>query len=94
MNALAAINSTMINMVAILVIVVSALFFEKEPNTYPIMNTIQATNNILVKMIPKNIVIDFNVDKMVYLYMPSKAATSFLPQCGAASASALLLFNS
>jgi hypothetical protein len=94
MNALAAMNSTMIKMAAILVIVVSVLLFEKEPNTYPIINTIQATNNILVKMIPKNIMIDFNVNKMVYLYLPSKAATSFLPQCGAVSASALLLFNS
>jgi len=53
-------NNTMASMQATFVIVVSAVFLEKLPNTYPIMNTIQATNNTLIKMIiPKGIVLNF-----------------------------------
>ena len=54
------INNTIASMDATLVIVVSAALLEKLPNTYPITNTIHATNNTLIKMIsPKGIVLNF-----------------------------------
>ena len=57
---LAEINNTIASMDATLVIVVSAALLEKLPNTYPIINTIHATNNTLIKMInPKGIVLNF-----------------------------------
>jgi hypothetical protein len=52
-------NNTIASIEAILVKVVNAGLFENEPNTYPIMNTIQVANRILIKMIPKNIMIIF-----------------------------------
>jgi hypothetical protein len=57
---LAPINSTMTSIEANLVIQVRATFFEKLPKTYPIMNTILATNNILIKIRnAKGIVLNF-----------------------------------
>jgi len=45
---------------ATLVIVLSVALLEKLPNTYPIINTIHAANNTLIKMInPKGIVLNF-----------------------------------
>jgi hypothetical protein len=63
MNTLVAMNSTMANIEAILVIVVNVALLEKPPNTYPMINTIQATNKILNTIIPKNITQGFIVIK-------------------------------
>jgi hypothetical protein len=53
-------NKTMANIEATFVMVVRAAFFEKFPNTYPMINTIQAANSILIKIITgKNIVVEF-----------------------------------
>jgi hypothetical protein len=57
---LAEINNTIASMDATFVIVVSAAFLEKFPNTYPMINTIHAANNTLIKMMnPKGIVLNF-----------------------------------
>jgi len=57
---LADINKAIASMDATFVIVVSVALFEKLPNTYPIINTIHAANNTLIKMIiPKGIVYNF-----------------------------------
>ena len=77
-NALVAKKSTMTSIVAILVMVVSVRLFEKEPNTYPIINTMEATNNILVKIIPKNIMMDFDVKKW-FTYPAVDAAAPLTP---------------
>jgi hypothetical protein len=53
-------NSTIASIDATFVMVVSAALLEKFPNTYPMMNTIQAANNILIKMMtPKGMVLNF-----------------------------------
>jgi len=54
-------NNTIVSMAATFVIAANAGFFEKLPNTYPMMNTIHATNSIRVKMIiAKTMVLNFN----------------------------------
>jgi len=58
---LAAKNNTIANTAATLLIVANALVLEKFPNTYPITNTILATNRILIKMINGNIILRFYV---------------------------------
>jgi hypothetical protein len=68
----------MTSIVAILVMVVSVRFLEKDPNTYPIINTMEVTNNILVKMIPKNIMMDFDVKKW-FTYAAVDAAALLTP---------------
>ena len=52
----------MLNMAATFVILVSDLFFEKLPNTYPMINTMQVIKSTLVKMIPINITLHFKSD--------------------------------
>lgn len=52
-------------MVATLVIEVNTGFFEKEPNTYPMINTIQAANKTRDKMIIGNIILLFKIFEIV-----------------------------
>jgi hypothetical protein len=67
---LAEINNTIASMDATLVMVVSAALLEKLPNTYPIINTIHAANNTLIKMIsPKGIVLNFNGYKILFILL-------------------------
>jgi len=49
----------MLNIAATFVILVSDLFFEKLPKTYPRINTMQAIKSNLVKTIPINITLKF-----------------------------------
>ncbi len=52
-------NNNTISIAATLVIVANAGLFEKLPNTYPMMNTIEVINNMRIKMISGNIVVSF-----------------------------------
>ena len=56
----AEINNTIASMDATLVIVASVALLEKLPNTYPMIKTIHAANNTLIKMMnPKGIILNF-----------------------------------
>jgi len=57
---LAAMNNTMESIAATLLIVANVFVLEKLPNTYPITNTMEAANRILIKMIAGNIILDLS----------------------------------